>query len=267
MSGLGRERWQALSPYLEQALELAGDELSTSMEVAESYRMAGRNREAATAFGEAFARLSSLGRANTQKAGTLLNNWGLAVRSSDPLEAERLFRQAIRISSADGSEQGVSPMLLNNLARTLRDLNRLADLDAVKPARSDADDPNRMAVQCQPAFEDIGRAPIFPLPKVVAEHGDGGAAALIVGRGDGSAKKRVYTERTEKVSADPTRACVANLAAPSQIESNGAVGEGSREDILAVTHLLPNGVRKRRAAFGFHDELDELFGMAHRQRL
>jgi serine/threonine protein kinase len=102
-------------------------ELSLSMDLAESYRMAGRNREAAAAFQEAFGRLSSLGRDETEKASTLLNNWGLVIHPSQPLEAERLYRHAVRISSADGTEAGVSPMLLNNLARTLRDLNRLRE--------------------------------------------------------------------------------------------------------------------------------------------
>ncbi len=123
-----------------------------------------------------------------------------------------------------------------------------------------------MAAERQPPLEDIGRAPVFPLPKVVTEHGDRRTTALIVGRGERSPKKRLHPKRAEKIPADPAGARVANLAAPSQIELNGAVGEGSREDILAVTHLLPNGVRKRRAVFGVHDELDELFGMAHRQR-
>ena len=45
------------------------------------------------------------------------------------------------------------------------DLNRFTDLDAVKSARDDADDSNRMAVQCQPAFEDIGRARHIPSAK------------------------------------------------------------------------------------------------------
>ena len=44
-----------------------------------------------------------------------------------PLEAERLFRQSIAISSADATERHVSPMLLNNLARTLRELHRLRE--------------------------------------------------------------------------------------------------------------------------------------------
>ena len=100
-------------------------DLSVSMDVAESYRMAGKNREAAAAFREAYERLSSLGRAETEKAGTLLNNWGLTEDFlGRPLEAERLYRQAIQISSADSRERNVSPMLLNNLARALKDLDR-----------------------------------------------------------------------------------------------------------------------------------------------
>jgi serine/threonine-protein kinase len=103
-------------------------ELAVSMDVAEAYRMAGRNREAAAEFEKAFARLSALGRDRTERAGTLLNNWGLAVQIlGRPLEAERLFRQAIAIGSADGTESGVSPMLLNNLARVLLELDRLPE--------------------------------------------------------------------------------------------------------------------------------------------
>jgi tetratricopeptide (TPR) repeat protein len=44
-----------------------------------------------------------------------------------PLDAERAFRRAIQISSTDGTDGAVSPMLLNNLARTLRSLNRLPE--------------------------------------------------------------------------------------------------------------------------------------------
>jgi tetratricopeptide (TPR) repeat protein len=102
--------------------------LRVEMDVAEAYRMAGRNREAAAAFEQAFARLSSLGRDETERAGTLLNNWGLAVHIlGHPLEAERLLRRAIAIGSADASERNVSPMLLNNLARVLSELARFPE--------------------------------------------------------------------------------------------------------------------------------------------
>ena len=102
-------------------------ELTVAMDIAESYRMAGRNREASVAFAEAFKQLSALGRDDTDKASTLLNNWALAVEKlGQPLEAERLYRRAIAIETATGSEETVSPMLLNNLARTLVELKQSA---------------------------------------------------------------------------------------------------------------------------------------------
>lgn len=123
------ERVQAAQRLLnESRLPSALLGLRVSMDLAESYRMADRNREASRAFEEASVRLASLGRDDTETAGTLLNNWGLAVQFlGQPLEAERLFRRAIRISSADGTEETVSPMLLNNLARALMELNHLPE--------------------------------------------------------------------------------------------------------------------------------------------
>jgi eukaryotic-like serine/threonine-protein kinase len=100
-------------------------ELTVVMDVAESYRHAGQNRHAADAFAEAFKQLSALGRGETDKAATLLNNWGIAVEVlGQPLEAERLYRQAVQIETTEGNAETVSPMLLNNLARTLIELQR-----------------------------------------------------------------------------------------------------------------------------------------------
>ena len=101
-------------------------ELRMAMKLAESYRLLGRHREAAAAFATAFARLQALGRDDTEMAGTLLNNWGLALSGlGQPLAAEELFERAVGISSEGGGDANVSPMLLNNLARVLRDLDRL----------------------------------------------------------------------------------------------------------------------------------------------
>jgi tetratricopeptide (TPR) repeat protein len=95
------------------------------MDVAESYRNADRRTEANAAFGQAWARLEAMGRGETEKAGTLLNNWALVVRTlGDPTTAERLFRKAMDVTSAGQPGQGVSPMLLNNYGRTLLDLGR-----------------------------------------------------------------------------------------------------------------------------------------------
>jgi len=92
----------------------------------EAYRDAGQLREASAAFEQAAALLTSLGRDDTQTAGTIFNNWALALNQlGRPLEAERIYRRAIDISRDDQREQTVSPMLLINYARSLRDLGRL----------------------------------------------------------------------------------------------------------------------------------------------
>src|SRR5205823_11388332 len=99
-----------------------------AMDVAESYRLAGRHRDAADALAAAFKQLSALGRDDTDKAATLLNNWGVTVEVlGQPLEAERLYRRAIAIDIAERNEESVSPMLLNNLARVHVELRRFPE--------------------------------------------------------------------------------------------------------------------------------------------
>jgi len=101
-------------------------ELSQLMELAESYRIAGLHREASATFEKAWKRLSALGRDDTEQAGTLLNNWGVSLSQiGRPIEAERILRRAIEISRADEAEKDVSPMLLINYSRALRDIGRL----------------------------------------------------------------------------------------------------------------------------------------------
>ncbi|MFN2622812.1 MAG: protein kinase [Chthoniobacterales bacterium] len=103
-------------------------DLTVAMDVAESYRLAGRHRDAADAFAAAFKQLSALGRDETDKAATLLNNWGVAVEVlGQSLEAERLYRRAIAIDIAERNEESVSPMLLNNLGRVLVELRRFPE--------------------------------------------------------------------------------------------------------------------------------------------
>jgi serine/threonine-protein kinase len=97
-----------------------------SSRVAESYRLAGRHREAASSYEEAFAQLTKLGRDDTESAATTLNNWGLTLyEMGQPSAAERHLRRAIDISSADGTEESISPMLLTNYARVLGNLDQL----------------------------------------------------------------------------------------------------------------------------------------------
>lgn len=102
--------------------------LNVAAHLAEAFRAAGRNAEASAAFESAFVRLSAMGRDRTEMAGTLLNNWALSrYLLGQPREAERLFRRAVEIGSADASGASVSPMLLNNLARPILEQGRASE--------------------------------------------------------------------------------------------------------------------------------------------
>ena len=102
--------------------------MAVKMELAEAYRMAGRNIESDAAFRVAFAGLEAMGRDRTERAGTLLNNWGLTLMFlGRPREADVAFGRALEISRADGSDASVSPMLLLNAQRPALDLGRVDD--------------------------------------------------------------------------------------------------------------------------------------------
>lgn len=106
-----------------QGSELLSARLASDL--AESYRLAGREREAGAAFADALARLEALGYGDSETAGTLYNNWALTVRSQGaPLEAERLFRRAVAIASAAEGLDSVAPVTLTNLGYVLTDLHR-----------------------------------------------------------------------------------------------------------------------------------------------
>src|SRR5262249_16480542 len=95
------------------------------MDVAESYRYAGRYGEANAAFEQASAKLTALGRDDTQTAVTLFNNWGtVLLLSGRMLESEKIYRRALDISRSGQDEDAVAPMVLVNYARVLRELHR-----------------------------------------------------------------------------------------------------------------------------------------------
>jgi eukaryotic-like serine/threonine-protein kinase len=103
-------------------------ESHTLIDLAESYRVAGRLREATVTFERASMMLTALGRDDTEQAGTLFNNWALALlQAGRIIESERVFHRAIEISRADSSVETVSPVLLNNYAATLWNLARLTE--------------------------------------------------------------------------------------------------------------------------------------------
>jgi len=115
---LEAQRALSKSPFRSEMLDLRA-----AMDLAESYSQAGRFGEANEAFERAAAILAQLGRDDTATAGTLYNNWALGLNfMGRPREAEPIYRRAIDISRADATDEAVSPMLLINYARVLRDL-------------------------------------------------------------------------------------------------------------------------------------------------
>ena len=143
--GLARTQ-QALALLPQLRYRSAALELNMLMDLAEAYRVAGQYGPAIAAFEQAYARTVELGRENTENAGTLYNNWALALADTgQTLQAEALFRRAMRISSADGTEKNVSPMELSNLATILIELGRIDEAQryadqAYERARADGDE-------------------------------------------------------------------------------------------------------------------------------
>ena len=101
-------------------------ELDRWTDLANEYSLAGQDQEAVFAFERAGGLLSSLGRDDTGTAVTVFEDWAMELNQlGRPLDAEKMYRRAIDISRASQSEETVSPMVLNNYARTLRELGRL----------------------------------------------------------------------------------------------------------------------------------------------
>src|SRR5262249_54485892 len=115
---------QALLPQL--PYPSATTELRVFTEIADSNRMAGNLPAAIAAFQEVSTRLAELGRGETLEAASVYNNWAMALNFTGQMrQAEELFRRAMRIESADGTDKNVSTMVLTNLARVLIELDRL----------------------------------------------------------------------------------------------------------------------------------------------
>jgi tetratricopeptide (TPR) repeat protein/tRNA A-37 threonylcarbamoyl transferase component Bud32 len=103
-------------------------EMNTLISLASAESNAGRFNEAARAFEQAAERLGELGRADTQRAGTVFNNWGVALlRAGRPLEAAGVLRRSIEISMTDKTDASVQAMPLVNYACALFDLRKVGD--------------------------------------------------------------------------------------------------------------------------------------------
>jgi len=126
------ETARALLPQLPIASGLA--ELDTLITLAGGYSSAGRFQQADATFRRAAALLSAFGRDNTQRAGTVFNNWAVVLLNAGRYrDAEPILRHVIEISRAEGGDADVPAMSLLNYAKALRELGRL------KEAKGDAD--------------------------------------------------------------------------------------------------------------------------------
>ena len=148
-------------------------ELHAATELAEAYRVAGQNQLASSTFEQAATLLSPLGRNDTQTAVAIFNDWALALdKLGQPLEAEKLFRRAIDISRDGRTEETVSPILLNNYAKTLYQLGRLeAAADYAERANAKAQRAGDQVVIYQSLY---GRALIY-----IDQHDGARAAGML----------------------------------------------------------------------------------------
>jgi eukaryotic-like serine/threonine-protein kinase len=103
-------------------------ELGIWTDLAKMYSAAGRDADALAAFEKANLLLASLGRDETGTAALFYNDWALELdQLGRPLAAEPLYRRAIEISRNNQTSDGVSPLILVNYARVLRELDRLME--------------------------------------------------------------------------------------------------------------------------------------------
>jgi serine/threonine protein kinase/lipopolysaccharide biosynthesis regulator YciM len=148
-------------------------EMRCWVELAKAYSSAAQDAKAMDAFQRSAALLSFLGRDKTGTAATLFNDWGLELEQiGHPLDAEKMYRRSIHITQIGQTEEAVSPMTLNNYARTLRELGRLEEAaDYAKRAYNKASNVSHQLVINQSLLE---RARIY-----TAQHNPSLAAAML----------------------------------------------------------------------------------------
>jgi eukaryotic-like serine/threonine-protein kinase len=108
------------------------DELSAEQDLASAYSEAGQDLAAIPHFERAEQLLSELGLDESNSAVVLYNNWGLELdQIGRSLDAEKAFRHVIDISHDEGNADLISPMIMINYARVLRELDRLDEAAAM----------------------------------------------------------------------------------------------------------------------------------------
>jgi serine/threonine protein kinase len=107
------------------------DEMSAELDLASAYSEAGQDLASLPEFERSEKLLSELGLDESNFAVLLYNNWGLELdQIGRPLEAEKAYRHVLDISRDAGGVDLVSPLVLINYARILRELDRFDQADA-----------------------------------------------------------------------------------------------------------------------------------------
>src|SRR5262245_66493849 len=108
-----------------------------------------------------------------------------------------------------------------------------------------------MAVERNRAADGRGRSTVLALPERVADHRSRRpAAAHVVLPGEHAPGDGGHAEDVEELAAHPESLDGTRLPAARQIEPRGPPGEHTRERLVSVADLLPDGVRHLRAAAG-----------------
>jgi eukaryotic-like serine/threonine-protein kinase len=107
------------------------DEMSAELDLASAYSEAGQDLASLPEFERSGKLLSDLGLEESNFAVILYNNWALELdQIGRPLEAEKAYRHVLDISRDAGGVDLVSPLVLINYARILRELDRFEQADA-----------------------------------------------------------------------------------------------------------------------------------------
>ena len=124
------------------ALRTDVDQMSAELDLASAYSEAGQDLASLPEFQRSEELLSALGLDESNFAVILYNNWGLELdQMGRPLEAEKAYRHVLDISRDAGGVDSVSPLVLINYARILRELDRFDE------AAATAERANARAVQ------------------------------------------------------------------------------------------------------------------------
>ena len=242
-------------------------DLRVLMALAESYRAASQYREAIPVYEQISALMTALGRDDTETAGTVFNNWAFALQlAGRPFEAGKFYRRAIELSRADQSEEGVSPMLLVNYARTLRELghhgeaagyaerayakaeqagNQVVIIQSLLVgARIYREQGNLIRAEAMLAKVEPKLREIYPPGNLAFAASDTEYSLLALARGDSSAAERLANQALEITEASIKAGqggddYLARLLVPrSDIERQlGRADEAARDAARAVTIL------------------------------